>query len=373
MTMKIYQCIHKYPPHISLFEKKYGVTDDMDFETLKRLVISDGYASAYILAPALEGSTEEVFYTLWDYDRLQHLWAKEHGLKTRNLDEIKLAQIEEFNPDVFYNMSAFCDGDFVRKLRGGRCKNVYWNGIIESTPRTYPEYDGQLSLHRPYVKYWQAMGLAACELQPGIPSSWLRANRVDRNVDALFYGQYEGAMFATRNRLVEQLLHYKSRTDRDIRCHLQCTCRRLTIFKVPGLPWTRVRLPQFMVEKRVVAKYALPPLYGESLYDAIESTKIVINAYTDNNIDFKSNMRLFEAIGLGAFLISEAGQYPDGFEPGVDFYTYKSPDELFTQIEKVLSDWPLHAEMARVTQRKITALYSKERQWCDFKNFVATL
>ncbi len=65
--MKIYQCIHKYKPHIPQFEAKHGIGDDTDisFEELRKLVIEDGYASPYILQPALEGNSDEVFYTLW--------------------------------------------------------------------------------------------------------------------------------------------------------------------------------------------------------------------------------------------------------------------------------------------------------------------
>ena len=103
--MRVYQCIHKYRPHIPLFEKKYGVTDEMDFETLRKLIMQDGYASTYVLLPALQQNFDEVFYTIWNYERLQLLWASEHGLRSKDLDEIKLAQIEEYRPDVFYNMS----------------------------------------------------------------------------------------------------------------------------------------------------------------------------------------------------------------------------------------------------------------------------
>ena len=95
--------------------------------------------------------------------------------------------------------------------------------------------------------------------------------------------------------------------------------------------------------------------------------------FVDIPHDFKSNMRLFEGIGLGAFLISEEGNYPDGFVPGVDFYTYRTSDELIHQIERVLADWPAHSVIAQQTQRKIAALYSKERQWGDFFEFAQSL
>ena len=372
--MKVYQCIHKYTPHIPLFEQKYGVTDDMDFETLRRLVVEDGYASTYVLEPALQHRTNEVFYTVWNYERLQQCWARERGLKTRDLGEIKLAQIEEFQPDFFYNFSAFCDSEFIKRLgkSKGR-KDVYWNGIIETEPRTFLEYDGQLSLHRPYVRYWKKRGLAAYELQPAIPDDWTHIAKSEKNFDVLFYGQYFKGMFDGRNGLISDLLRHKMASGRDIRCHLTYTEHRPTIFRIPKLPWSRVHLPIVTFPSKLIREQSLPPLYGDALYSAVAEARIIVNAYTDYNDDFKSNMRLFESIGLGAFLISEAGNYPDGFEPGVDFYTYKNSEELIAQIERVLADWPAHAEIAKRTQQKIGALYSKKRQWDDFQRFVSSL
>lgn len=371
--MKVFQCLHIYPLHIQQFEQQYGVNDDMDFSTLHKLVLQDGFASTYILAPALEGRMDEVFFTLWNYGRLQRAWARERGLKTTDLDRIKLAQIEEYKPDVFYNMSAFCDGGFIRKLGRTSMKSVYWNGIIEARPRTFTEYDGQLSLHRPYINYWRARGLAACELQPAVPKAWAELSAGDRPIDVLFYGQYSRNFFKGRNRLIKQLLDYGCASSYDVRCHLQLDTSRPTLFRIPGLPWIRIRSPFARRIEPFVREHSLPPVYGSKLYHTIAQAKIVINAYTDHNQAFKSNMRLFEAIGLGAFLISEEGNYPDGFRPGKDFYTYRDADGMFRQIELVLRDWPRHATIAERTREKITTIYSKEKQWQVFKSFVATL
>ncbi len=372
--MRIYQTIHKYHSYVPLFESRYGVTDSMDFESLRCLVIDDGYASTYILQPALDHEPEKVFFTVWDYDRLQYLWAREHGLNSRDLVEIKLAQIEEYKPDVFYNLSAVYDNGFIRRLgkRKDR-KDVYWNGIIESEPMTFPEYDGQLSLHRPYIDYWSRRGLRAKELQPGIPDAWSLIDATQKSIDVLVYGQYVNGMFDKRNDLILKLLRYKGESGRDVRCHLDYKEQRPTIFRIPKLPWTRVRLPMVTFPRAVIRNESLPPLYGDALYRAIAQSRIVVNAYTDNNHSFKSNMRLFEATGLGAFLISEVGTYPDGFTPGVDFYTYRDSAELIAQIERVLGDWPAHAEMAAATRRKISRLYSKERQWRSFLDFAESL
>ena len=369
-SVRVYQCIHKYGPHIPFFEKKYGVTDDVDFETLRALIVEDGYASVYVLLPALEHKNDEVFFTVWDYDRLQLAWARENGLTTADLDEIKLAQIEQLQPDVFYNFSAFADGEFINKL--GKKKNridLCWNAIIKEEPRTRFEYDGHITLHRPFVEKWRMMGLAACELQPAIPPMWIHRAIPNRTIDVLFYGVYERCLHNSRNSVVDALIDFKKRTWSDIRCHLEYWEQRPALF--PKVRWPRWPIVTF--PPKAVRHNASRPLYGDSLYDAISRSRIVVNGYSDNNHEFKSNMRLFEVIGLGAFLISEEGNYPDGFEPGVDFYTYRSIPELIAQIERVLADWPKHCEIARRSQRKIAALYSKQRQWNEFQKFITSL
>lgn len=373
--MKVYQCIHKYPPHIPLFEARHGISNiaNLTFNELQKLVIEDGYASAYILQPALEHKTDEVFFTIWDYKRLQYLWAKENGLNTTDLKKIKLAQIEKFKPDVIYNFSAFCDFDFIKQLLPikGSMKLVCWNGIIDAKPKTFPDYDCHLTLHKPFVDFWRKAGLQAFELQPGIPAKWIHnSNGGVRTTDALFYGQfaYRGHYFSKRANIIKKLIEYKMECQHKIDIHLQIN--GTNIF---GIPLTsRFNFVQ-KIKSRYYKENSLSPIYGDELFKKIRNSKIVINGYTDNNQEYKSNMRLFESIGLGAFLISEQGNYPEGFEQGTDFYTYTDYKSLELQIEKVLSDWPYHQSIAQKTQHKIANVYSKEKQWSLFQDYISKL
>ena len=367
--MKIYQCIHKYPPHIPLFEKKYGIPGrkDITFNELRRLVIDDGYASSYILQPALEENINEVFFTIWDYDRLQHLWAKENGLITRNLTEIKLAQVEEFQPDIIYDFSAWLDRDFVRKLPWNtNYKKLCWDAIIQVKPELFPDYDIRVSLHKPYIDYWLARNKPAFELQAAIPVAWANYCSENREIDILYYGQYFEGMFTQRNYLVNELIQYLQNTDYKVNIHLQYSLQTKSIINIRGLK----RLKRIVYPSKFIRKNTKEPIYGEELYSTIGKSKIVINAYTDFNVNFKSNMRLYEAIGCGAFLISEEGCYPEGFVPEEDFYTYTDSKTLFEQIERVLSDWETHSKIAERTRLKISNLYSKENQWKQFKENV---
>lgn len=233
--MKIYQCIHKYPAHIPGFEERAGVSDGISFAALRRELLADGYASTYILQPALEERPEEVFFTVWDYERLQWKWAEEHGLKTRDLDEIKLAQIEEFQPDVFYNMSPFCDRDFIKRLgkRNGRI-DVCWNAFIRGPrPWTFDGYEGHVSLHQPYVEDWREQGLNALELQPAIPKAWDGFESAAKDLEVLFYGQCFSGIFDNRMRILDDLMRQGLASRHEVRLHLSFPDSRWAA-RIPG-------------------------------------------------------------------------------------------------------------------------------------------
>ncbi|MCW8896648.1 MAG: glycosyltransferase [Flavobacteriales bacterium] len=369
--MKIYQCIHKYPPHIPLFEKMHGINDSstLTFEALRKLLVNDGYAASYILKPALEHKTNEVFFTIWNYERLQLLWAKENGLTTTDLTEIKLAQIKKFKPDVFYNMSPFADDNFIELLiqSGVKTYNICWNGFIEKRPRTFPFYDIHLTLHQPFVNYWKKLGLKANELQPAVIDKWLN-NPQEKTIDVLFYGQYYKGIFNKRNELINQLMLYSKSSPYLINVHLQVQEIKRLILKLP-----KINIQQTVFPSKKIRKLILPPLYGQELSNTLKKSKIVVNAYGDNNQDYKSNMRLFEAIGHGALLISERGNYPEGLIPDEDFITYSDYNELESVIEKVLMNWDDYKEFAERASKKIHTLFSKENQWKKFQEIVGAL
>jgi len=370
--MKVFQCIHKYPPHIPVFEKNNNIElRDLSFNELRELLIKDGYASTYILTPALEGKHEQVFFTLWDYERLQHKWAEENGLRTRNLEEIKLAQIEAFKPDVFYNHSPRYDNHFIEKLKNKKgLRKVCWDAIITNYPWLHENYDLRVTLFEPFVKYWKQKGLNASLLRPAVSSTWGQFNSSDREIDVLFYGQFSDFFFSARNQIIIKLLEWQKNNNYDVRVHLQRYSKKLPLFNVRV-----IRRFTKWVDKtpKQIKKFSLPPLYGTDLYQAIGNSKIVINSFTNFNGLFKDNMRNYEATGLGALMISEDGIYPDFLEPGHDFLTYRDAKELIEKIEYALS-LPDHGrEMAIRAQKKLVNTCTKEKQWKQFCELVEKL
>lgn len=367
--MKVFQTIHKYEPYISVFEKKYDIKNqDLSFSEIRDLLIKDGYASTYILKPALEKGNGQVFFTIWDYERLQFKWAEEQNLKTKNLEEIKLAQLESFKPDVFYNHSPRYDNNFVNRLNGfNQMKKVCWDGIITEYPWMHELYDARVTLFEPYVKYWNSKGLVASLLTPAYVPSWKSHVSNDRDIDVLFYGQISSKFFSGRNQIIAKLLKWQTDKDFNVKVHLQDINKKHPLINIKGFR----RLTSWINKTpKVIRKYALGPIYGQDLYDTIGNSKIVINAFTNYNGLFKDNMRTYEAIGMGALLIGEDGIYPDFIDPREDILTYRGAEELITKIEDVLANTDKYIEMSERSREKLMLKCSKEKQWDQFLSIV---
>ena len=102
-------------------------------------------------------------------------------------------------------------------------------------------------------------------------------------------------------------------------------------------------------------------------------TKIVLNPATDIAGDIRGNMRCWEALGCGACMLGSAGQYPEGFEPRVNFEMFTDADDLIQKIRYLLADEPRRAAIAKAGTEMLSRIWSKERQWNDFVSLLGNL
>lgn len=367
--MKVYQCIRAYDPYIPAFESKYKIRENnYSFNELRDLLIQDGFASLYILKPAFD-KDNDFFFTLWNYETLQFKWAEENGLKTKNLDEIRIAQIESFKPDVYYNFSTYYDNKYLQSaLNQKDLFKVCWDATIGSYyPPVHENYNLRATLFEPYFKYWNQHGYNSILLSPAIPDTWKNLPEVKKDIDILFYGQINEYFFSERNHILENLLKWNKQKNYNLRIHLQLPRHKRPLINIGRLRNFARWLPP---ASRELLSNALSPIYGQELYETINRSKIVINTFGNFNGIFKENMRNYETTGCGALLVSEDGVYPDHFIPNKDFYAYRSNSELFKILDQVLSQPDLSTEIATKTKMKIQTVYSKQEQWYKFEKAV---
>ena len=371
--MKLFQCIHRYPPHIPGFEKRYQIREKgYSFDQIVQLLLKDGYASTYILNPEhIPESDHELFFTIWDYEYLQHQWASENGLKTKNLDEIKLAQLEAFQPDVFYNHSPRYDNNFIEKLpKNSPYKKICWDAVVSKYPPLHEAYEARLTLLRNFVDYWTSKGLYSAILRPSFIHYWDDMDTSERPIDILFYGQYLDIYYNRRNERIQNLLKWLEDKPYNAKIHLQYAEGRKPL--INKRIWRR--LTRFIKSPpKIVREMSLPPIYGDDLYTAIGHSKIVLNWFGDYNGLYHDNMRNFETMSGGALLISEDGIYPKGLIPEDDFLIFRDTDEMFSKIDFALSLPDQGRSIAERTRGKVKSQFSKSRQWNSFMEVLGKL
>jgi spore maturation protein CgeB len=100
-------------------------------------------------------------------------------------------------------------------------------------------------------------------------------------------------------------------------------------------------------------------VWGLDMYRVIAESRITINRHGEIAEGQANNMRLYEATGVGALLLTEAADnLSEILEPGVEVVTYESGEDLVTKIERYLSDDESRIKIAAAGQRRTLAEHS---------------
>ena len=93
--------------------------------------------------------------------------------------------------------------------------------------------------------------------------------------------------------------------------------------------------------------------WGIDMYSVLAQSRIVVNVHSTAAEGFANNMRLFEATGAGALLLTEAApNLADFFEPGREAATYDGPDELMEKLRHYLEHDDERVAIAAAGQRR---------------------
>lgn len=323
--------------------------------------------AAHTLLP-VDQRLEWAFLTNADDGNIQRLWAREHGLNSRaSLEEILRAQIEEHRADVIYNMDATgWRNGFVKTLPGCVKKVIAWHAAPFRNV-SFSDYHLVVCNFPGILKAMRDQGCRAEYFFPAYdPALAPFAARSDRPVDVLFVGGYS-RHHQKRAAVLEAVAALAGQYE--IVYHLDRS-RLCKIAESPAgylLPLAHHRRP------RSIRKVARAPTFGIDYYQVLSTAKIVLNGAIDMAGEDRGNMRCFEALGSGALLLSDHGNYPEGMKNGETIVTYDSPDEAVRQVRSLLESPERRVRIARAGQEMVSSLYSKERQWQRFEALVASI
>ena len=324
-------------------------------------------AGCHILLP-VDQQAEWAFFTNGDDAELQRVWAREQGLSSRvSLADILRAQIEAHRADVFYNLDATgWPSDFVKSLPGCVKRVIGWHALPFQNV-SFSGYDLIVCNFPSTLAGLKQQGYRTAYFFPAYdPELAPFAARQGRPVDVLFVGGYS-RHHKQRAAVLEAVA--KMAGEYNIVFHLDrsrlCRLAESPLGRV--LPLAKHRRPPAI---RAVTK---EPIFGLDYYEVLSSAKIVLNGSIDMPSADRGNMRCFEASGSGALLLTDEGNYPEGFSNGRTMVTYSSPEQAVGQIKTLLKNPEQLSKVAGAGHEMMATSYSKEAQWQCFEALVASI
>jgi hypothetical protein len=366
--MKVFQVANIYPAHLAQLSPALDQCDNYNASTA--MILAD-VPQAQILGPCMEASDGSRL-CFPQYERGLAMWASEHGMTAASPPEdILRAMIEESGAEVFYSINAtHHSADFLQRLPGCVRLRVGWLGST-NVGGALNNFDSIVSNFPSLNARHKADGMSTHYLAPSYETQTDRflAQAMPRRTDIFFGGTYS-RHHTRRAKMIEAVATWAKNNDADVRLHL-LNSRYTALAESTPLGWVQpfraVRRP------RDVRKAAKPPIFGAAMFEQLCSTKIVINMAVDLAGQDRGNMRCFEAVSAPAVMISDEGDYPDGFEAGKTHLCYDTIDTALGLIDTCMAEPEKRLAVGDAGARMVRERYSKNAQWSDFLTLCARL
>ncbi|MCK1393521.1 glycosyltransferase [Bradyrhizobium sp. 1] len=246
--------------------------------------------------------------------------ARTVGLSPRlseQLQQILVAQIEEFRPDLILNQDVFyVTTKLIERFRGMGVSTILGQvGIEPSRGENWRVYDLMLSQLPRVVQAFRAAGVAAevshLAFEPVILDR-LPPGAV-QDVDVSFVGSV-------------------SEDHRERIALLEFIAERFDL-KLWG------NIPSSLPASSPLWRCFQGEVWGTEMYQVLRRSRITLNSHIDIAGEEAGNMRLFEATGIGTFLLTDYKRNLDAlFEAPRDVEVWRTPEDCAASIERYLGD-----------------------------------
>jgi spore maturation protein CgeB len=277
---------------------------------------------------------------------LQLRWATERGRPGRlrrllardRLQGIAMAEIEEHDAEVVYLQDLnFLSRANLDRLRGQRRLIAGQIASEMPDPGQLRRFDLLLTSFPHYVPRFRELGVDS-EYLPiafyGEVLERLRRDGIDPSPEAerphrlAFVGGLGADVHGPRVRMFERIAEN---------------------LPLEGWGYGWDGLPESSALRRAYRGEA----WGIDMYRVLAQSRIVVNVHSTAAEGFANNMRMFEATGTGALLLTEAApNLSDFFDPGREVVAYDGPDDLMDKLGHYLERDRERRAIASAGQRR---------------------
>ena len=329
--------------------------------------LHDRVGGAHFLGPVL-AEEEWATFTIGNDPVLQGMWAQENGISKIDAEnEVLRNQIENHRTEVFYNLDPLRFGSkFLRTLPGCVKYKLCWRAA-PSPGADFGGYDRVMCNFPGILKTWEKEAWNTALFFPAHDAEMdIYAANENRPIDICFVGGFS-RHHSGRAAVLEAI--GRLRHQYEIRYHLDIS--RVT--RIAEHPVAAVLPMRQYRRSKVLRTVSKEPVFGRSYYELLGDAKIVLNGAIDMAGVERGNMRCFEAMGCGALLLSDAGDYPDGMDNAVTMLTYTSPSDAIDRIAEALDGRNITSTIAANGHQMVKKVYSKEKQWDEFLRVISEI
>ena len=360
----------------------------MSFAEQHAALMADASTWADFWSVALEKLGHRMTDIVSNAEPMQKAWARENGIEYSEetwLFDITTAQVVAFQPDVlFFNDYATFSASYVRHLKSA-CPSIRfvpgWCGAPYKDPSVFNEYDVVLSSAPELVQHFVDNGHRSCLINHAFePRILAKLDSVASTpVDFSFLGSIakKEGFHHEREALLQRLLEetplqlwttmapgswrvWAGSRSRQLLYDSVHAAKRVGFpesvlqFGLPGkaLRWKeRPALPQ-RVHPRLAAA-ARPPLFGLQMFAQLANSRVTLNSHIDMSEKYASNMRLYEATGVGTCLLTDwRPNMPELFEPDTEVVTYRNAQECIEKVNYLLAHDDERQSISRAGQKR---------------------
>ena len=372
-----------YPEFAVPFRKQYPDYASLAYDELHERLITACYGWSDYFAKYLGQRGYEAQELFANFELLQKAWARENGVRftRRNwLQEITLAQVKAFQPDVLFLEDLYvCDGDFRAQVRD-ECKRpvkiIGWRAALTEDYGVLKDLDLVLTCAPVFIEAMARHGIKAELMSHAFEPSILdKVGPAASPLDFTFIGiiALTSGFHGQRYRMVERLMEttplemwgeiiapavrtgngnlitrWTGRANGAIERVLG---ERL---KLPGIgrATSANTQPEDPIKQRQPEKFH-ESVFGLDNFRLLGRSRLTFNCHIDCAESSAGNARLFEATGMGACLITDwKTNLPQLFEPDTEVVTYRSIEECIEKVKYLLDHEPQRQRIAAAGQKR---------------------
>ncbi len=373
--MRLLRIGSNYPVFLHRVYHKYPGLDVSSYADQQTALMQESFGWADAWKIALEPFGYEVWEPVANARPAQAAWAREAGCafdETEWIAQVTAAQVKAFRPDIlFVNDYSTFSPDFIRRLRA-ECPSirliVAWCGAPYPNGDFFKACDLVLSNIPQLVDHFRAGGLDSEHLHHAfnpVVNERLKGS-AHAATDFSFVGSLNtgnGAHLERERLLVSLADHLDLTVWADVqlpavrdRIRLRAASAAYHVLRAAeGIPGGRALFGRVDRVRRLLDRDAAPsvwdsgfvhpslachirpPVYGLEMFAVLAGSKITLNSHTQISAKNATNMRLFEATGVGTCLLTE--WMPDLgmlFEADTEVVTYRSAGEAIDKAKYLL-------------------------------------